>query len=397
MARTSFLLRIRERRLGAFSPKAPVRAHGGLGPFAVCLAFLAGLIGLFPAPARAAAPEGAQAPKAYISLVIDDYKNLGVWETLAEDCAAKGVRATLALNTLRVRPEDWKRLQARIAQGHEVASHTRDHVPLSAEEVLNVRYFAPNTRSATAVVDAAARKLRLFVNGAPTPIGDIDLSAAGPASTLGDLARAINKINGCAAQPIDPKYANIPSELLAANPGADILFKAGFVPLLLDHPRFVRYELEASKREIEKNIPGYTCTSIVYPYLANDPETRRIAQELGYTQGRTGENGSISLTDPKGYDIMRIWAQMPRFLFGETSSPEFPGRVKAFVSDLKNKHGAVCIYAHAENEYSNEDWRKLVALLTADPEVRLLTLREMAKAIRGVTVPGAGGMLHFKR
>jgi len=395
MARAFFFLP--SHRLRAFSPKAPVRAHGGLGPFAVCLAFLAGLIGLFPAPARAAAPEGAQAPKAYISLVIDDYKNLGVWETLAEDCAAKGVRATLALNTLRVRPEDWKRLQARIAQGHEVASHTRDHVPLSAEEVLNVRYFAPNTRSATAVVDAAARKLRLFVNGAPTPIGDIDLSAAGPASTLGDLARAINKINGCAAQPIDPKYANIPSELLAANPGADILFKAGFVPLLLDHPRFVRYELEASKREIEKNIPGYTCTSIVYPYLANDPETRRIAQELGYTQGRTGENGSISLTDPKGYDIMRIWAQMPRFLFGETSSPEFPGRVKAFVSDLKNKHGAVCIYAHAENEYSNEDWRKLVALLTADPEVRLLTLREMAKAIRGVTVPGAGGMLHFKR
>ena len=388
MARTCFLLRIRKR---------PVRARGGLGPLAVCLVFWAALACLFPSPARAAGPEGAKAPQAYISLVIDDYKNLGLWETLAEDCAAKGVRATLALNTLRVRPEDWKRMQARIAQGHEVASHTSDHVPLSAQEVLNVRYFAQNTRSATAVVDAAARKLRIFVNGALTPIGDIDLSADGPASTLGDLARAINKINGCAAQTIDPKYANIPSELLAANAGADILFKAGFVPLLLDHPQFVRYELESSKRDIEKNIPGYACTSIVYPYLANDPETRSIALELGYTQGRTGENGSISLTDPKGYDIMRIWAQMPRFLFGETSSPEFPGRVKAFLSDLKKKRGAVCIYAHAENEYSNEDWRKLLALLTADPDVRLLTLREMGKAIRDVTVPGTDGLLHFKR
>ena len=30
-------------------------------------------------------------------------------------------------------------------------------------------------------------------------------------------------------------------------------------------------------------------------------------------------------------------------------------------------------------------------------ELAMQTLREMAKAIRGVTVPGAGGMLHFKR
>ena len=362
----------------------------GLTSLAACLA----LTPWTARPALAAPP--ASPPKAFISIVIDDYRDMELWEKLADDCKALGITTTLALDTLLVKPEDWQRLAARVAQGHEIASHSRNHVPLSAEEGLNLRYYAPASKAATAVVDASDRKLRVFVDGTATPALEFDLAATGPTPTLGALAEAVNKVRGFAGELTDPRYANIQSEFLAASPGTDIFFKNGFAPLFLDHKRFSRYELEESKRDIESNIPGYACTSIVYPYLANDEETRRIARELGYNAGRTGENGSFGLGAKTGYDVMAIWAQMPRFLFGETEAPDFAKKVAAFLADLKKLRGAVCIYSHGPNEYSNADWQKLIKLLVADPEVRLVTIRDMARQIETLTQKGSDGLYRLK-
>ncbi|EPR43168.1 polysaccharide deacetylase [Desulfovibrio sp. X2] len=367
------------------------RARAGL--FLAAALFL--LLCAGPAAPGALAAQPAK-PKAAVALVVDDYPHMDVWLGLTKACDVYGLKATLALNTARVSPEDWKILAERVAKGHEIASHTRDHVPLVADDAVTVRYWRNGAKAAWASV--AQGHLRFFVDNPAAPVLDLDLSQDGPTPDLRAVVDAVNRTPGFAAQLVNPYYAAIRSSFLAPAEHTDIFFKAGFAPLFVDPREVVRYELGESKRDIEANIPGYTCRDVIYPFLSNNRTTRTVARELGYECGRTGEQGNLVLAGGKPYDVFRIWADKPKSLFGpSTSAPDFAARVHAFLDKLKKEHAAGCIYSHGAEEYSPAEWAALLKVLTTDPEVEITTLHGLYEFVRASCALTADGTYVLKR
>lgn len=360
------------------------RCLRALGILVVCaltgMAQLAGAQDL--TPATHGVPLPGQGPRAYVAIVIDDLANLGLWTKLADDSDAFGIKTTLALNTAQATPQDYAALAQRIARGHEVANHTRDHVPVAPGGVLRLRYFDAKATSAAAVIDETGQKLRIVVNG-QTPVAEFDLSAKGPTPSLKALVGAINGTPGMAAELADPYDANIQSRFLAARNQVDIFFKNGFVPLFVDVAAHARYEMEGGKSDIQAGLPGYTCDSMVYPFLVTDPISRQITQELKMTSGRVGPAGYAALGAPTGYDLYQIYAIKPRDLFGpDPSRPDFATKVAAFLKKIKEVGGVCCLYSHGPGEFTNEQWKTLLALLSKDKDVAYVTLRELAAYVR---------------
>ncbi len=320
-------------------------------------------------------------PKAFLSIAIDDRANINLWTELADDCAAHGFTTTFALDTQNASQEDWAAMRTRVAKGHEIAAHTKNHVPLVTEGVLHLRYYRPQTKSAIARVDSATEKLSAFIDNKDTPALLLPLVQSGPYASLGRLVDGINNVAGFSAELIDPYYRNIRSEFLSSGDDIDILFKAGFTPLFINQKRQARYELLASKQEIEKNIPGYVCKTVVYPFLRQDADIRSIAREFGYACGRTGSSGNLVTGAGNAYDPFKIWAQRPKVLFGEPGAPNFTERIQAFLEDLKRNNGAGCIYSHGPEEFTNEQWRLLLKILSKDPEIRISNIGNMAHSI----------------
>lgn len=348
----------------------------------VLMMLLAAMFTVLPAQEDSyAAPVASPAPKAAICLVIDDFRNMDVWMQLSRDADKYGFKTAFAIDTARVKPEDWSLLAERVAAGHEVASHTRNHVPLAVADAVRVRYWAPGVSSARATV--ADGHLRFYADGSTEPLLDIDLSMDGSTPTLRDVVDAISRVRGFSAELVNPYYTSVRATFLLPVKDVDIFFRNGHVPLFLDQAQHATYELTESKKDIERNLPGYACRSIVYPFLVNGKMTRRIAGEAGFTTGRTGTGGVLLSPGNPSVDVFRLWAEKPKTLFGVSpSAAEFERKVTAFLDGLKKTGGVACIYSHGEEEYSNEEWRMLLALLAVDSEIKVTTLdglREFAE------------------
>lgn len=325
------------------------------------------------------APVHAQElPKAYLNIIIDDYRNLDLWLRLADDCETHGFPATLALDTGKVAPEDWNKLRHYTARGHEIASHTVHHVPLALDEAIGVSYYDDNAKSAFLTVDAQARRVRAYVDGAPDPVFDIDTSLTGPCPSMRDLVRKINTYPGFSAELLQPTYANIRAQFLADAEEMDIFFKRSLTPLTIEQYDHDLYELRQSKEDIETNIPGYVCRSVAYPFLINDSLVRQVARELRYAAGRTGPNGNWRLSDRAGYNIYEIWAVKPGNVLRDAADPAaFAQKAGEFLTELKRGGGMGCLYSHGPDEFTNEQWKALLDIIARDKEVKVVTLGEM--------------------
>ncbi|MEA4858751.1 polysaccharide deacetylase family protein [Solidesulfovibrio sp.] len=358
-----------------------------LGPvFFSALALAQGLT-----PATRGVPLPGPGPKAYVAIVIDDLPNLELWSRLATDCDSHGMKATLALNTLKATPEEYAILAGHIAKGHEVANHTRDHVAVAPGPVIRLRFFHPSAKSAYAAVDAAAGKLRLVVDDAAKPLAEFDLSEAGRTPTIKQLVDALNDTRGVTAELGDPYYGNIQSRFLAGKDKVDIFFKNGLVPLFVDTAQSARYEMAGALDDMKTGLPRYAVTSMVYPFLVSDPVSRGIASELGMGCGRVGTAGFAALGAPGGYDLYQIYAGKPRDLFGtDTASPEFRAKVEAFLKKIKEIGGVLSLYSHGPDEFTNEQWQALLPMLAKDKDVAYVTLRDLAATVKKLATPRDG-------
>lgn len=354
------------------------------GILAVCLSLAASAVsaqGL--TAATRGVPLPGNGPRAYVNIIIDDLANLDLWTRLAADCDALGLKTTLALNTAKASPEDYARLAKAVAAGHEVANHTRDHVPVAPGGVIRLRYFDAKATSAIAVVDEKAGVLRLLIDNNPKPLAEFDLSEQGRTPSLRQLVEALNAVRGVAAELGDPYYANIQSRFLLARDKTDIFFKNGFAPLFVNTAAHSRYEMEGAKQDIEAGLPGYACQSMVYPFLVSDAVSRQVTRDLGMDCGRVGTAGFAALGSPGGYDLYQIYAVKPRDAFGvDPAAPEFAAKVAAFLKRLKEIGGVCCLYSHGPDEFTNEQWKALLPLLAKDKEVAYLTLRDMGAFVR---------------
>lgn len=336
-------------------------------------------------------PLPGKGPRAYVNIVIDDLPNLELWSRLATACDAYGIKTTLAVNTAKATPADYAVMAGHVAAGHEIANHTRDHVPVAPGGVIRLRFYNPTINAASVTVDAVSHKLRLYVNGNPAPVAEYDLSETGHTPTLKDLVDALNNTRGVTASLGDPYYANIRSRFLAGKDRLDIFFKNGLVPLFVDTAAHARYEMENGKKDIEAGLAGYTCTSMVYPFLITDAVSRQITGELGMDCGRVGTAGNAALGAPGGYDLYRIYAGKPRDLFGtDTAGPEFAAKVEAFLKKLTEVGGVCCLYSHGPDEFTNEQWEALLPLLAKHKEIAYVSLRGLAKYVTSTATPRDG-------
>jgi|GEM_PF-5003813 len=327
-------------------------------------------------------PLPGKGPRAYLAIVIDDLPNLALWSKLASDSDAYGIKTTLAVNTAKATADDYAVMAKHVANGHEIANHTRDHVPVAPGDVIRLRYYNPAAKSAYAAVDPAAAKLRIFVDSKPEPVAEYDLSEKGPTPNLKTLVEALNNTRGVTAELVDPYDANIHAAFLSKNDRIDIFFKNGLVPLYVDVAPNARYEMENGKKDIEAGLPGYACTSMVYPFLVADAVSRKITSELGMNIGRVGPAGNVALGAPDGYNLYRVFAEKPRDLFGTNpASPEFKAKLEAFLKKLDEVGGVGCLYSHGPGEFTNEQWEALLPMLAKHKEIAFVTLRDLAKYV----------------
>lgn len=354
----------------------------GLALCCLCLAALASSAqaqGL--TPATRGVPLTGPGPKAYIAIVIDDLVNLELWARLADDADAHGMKTTLALNTAKATPDDYAIMAKRTAAGHEIANHTRDHVSVAPGAVIKLRFYHPAAKSASVAVDAAAQKLRLVVDD--KPMAEFDLSEAGRTPTIKLLVDALNDTRGVTAEMGDPYYANIRSRFLAGKDRLDVYFKNGLAPLFVDTVQSARYEMTGALDDIKAGLPQTPVTSMVYPFLVNNAVARTTAAELGMDCGRTGSAGYAALGSPGGYDLFQIYAAKPRDLFGlDAANPTFKLKVDAFLKKIKEIGGALSLYSHGPDEYTNEQWKALLDMLAQDKEVAFVTLRGLTAAVK---------------
>ncbi|MHC1790475.1 polysaccharide deacetylase family protein [Solidesulfovibrio sp.] len=322
-------------------------------------------------------------PRAYVNIIIDDLPNLDLWAELATDCDGFGMKTTLALNTAKATAADYARLAGFVAGGHEIANHTRDHVPVAPGGVIRLRYFDAKATAAVAAVDAAKGVLRILVDGNTRPLAEFDLSEQGRTPNLRQLVEALNAVRGIVAELGDPYYANIHSRFLLDRDKTDIFFKNGFAPLFVNVAANARYEMESAQADLAAGIPGYVGRSMVYPFLVTDATSRQVARDLGLGCGRVGTAGFAALGSPGGYDLYQIYAVKPRDAFGaDPTAPEFAAKVAAFLKKLKEVGGVCCLYSHGPDEFTNAQWKALLPLLARDKDVAYVTLAALGDFVR---------------
>ncbi|HCR13471.1 chitin deacetylase [Solidesulfovibrio sp.] len=372
-----------------------IRSFAILCRLALACLLLAASAAAAPAQGLSAATKGVPlpgtGPRAYVAVIIDDLANLQLWSQLAEDADAYGIKTTLALNTAKATPDDYALMSRRIAAGHEVANHTRDHVPVAPGQAIRLRYANPAAKSAFAVVDEGKQTLSIIVNQNPEPAASFDLSEAGHTPSLKQLVDALNDVRGVTAELGDPYNANLRSSFLAASARTDIFFKNGFAPLFMDTAKSARYEMTGALTDIKAGMPDYTVRSMIYPFLVSDAATRAVTVDLGMTCGRVGPAGNAALGSPDGYDLYRIYSIKPRDVFGtDVASPDFAAKVAAFLKKIKEVGGVLSLYSHGPDEFTNEQWKVLLPMLAKDKEVAYVTLHGLEEAVKKLAVPRDG-------
>ena len=372
-----------------------IRSFAILSRFALACLLLAASAAPAPAQGLSAATKGVplpgKGPRAYLAVIIDDLANLQLWSQLADDADAYGIKTTLALNTAKATPADYALMSRHIAAGHEVANHTRDHVPVAPGAAIRLRYANPAAKSAYAAVDEEKQTLKIFVNQNPEPVASLDLSEEGRTPSLKQLVDALNDVRGVTAELGDPYNANLRSRYLATDAKTDIFFKNGFAPLFMDTAKSSRYEMAGALEDIKAGMPDHPATSMIYPFLVNDSVTRAVTVDLGMTCGRVGTAGNAALGSPDGYDLYRIYAVKPRDAFGtDVASPDFAAKVAAFLKKIKEVGGVLSLYSHGPDEFTNEQWKVLLPMLAKDKEVAYVTLHGLEEAVKKLAVPRDG-------
>ncbi len=324
---------------------------------------------------------------ALINVGIDDEINLGVWTKLAAECDIYGFKSTFALNTASATASDWQAIRDGVSRGHEVASHTSNHVVLSKRtNALTIKYANAQATAATVTVDRSAMVMHIVVTGVAGASFDLPLGRNGAYPSLASIKNAINSHSGFTAATSTFSGTSYDtgtfwSQDLAAVQNVSILNATA--SLNLDDTAMFQDELTLPKQTIETNVPGYTCDALVYPYLEYDDATLAAATAAGYTCARTGENGSYAMGDPAGYNLMLMFALEPFQVFGTNlDEATMRQRVSAFLEWAKFIGAAVGLYAHGEDEYTLAEWRMLLRIMAEDPDVEVVTLAEMARRIK---------------
>jgi len=165
------------------------------------------------------------------------------------------------------------------------------------------------------------------------------------------------------------------------------------------HPHLVglnaanlRGELEDSKLAIESNIPGYTCSSLVYPYGDYDETVVAAAMAAGYRGARATGNGTgLSFASLPLYEIRALPVTGTG---GRILTNNIAQNVQAELDGITYIGGLLVLVIHGFADYSAVDCQSMLdavrAYMQFHQNVQVMTLGQAIDYVRanGVSVDG---------
>ncbi len=316
-----------------------------------------------------------------IGLGIDDVANAEVWRDLTRLGDRYGYKLTWAINTTAaeaVGAEVWDTARDGFARGHEIASHTASHTPVTMTAPLAVSYYRPDLREAFLAIDADG-VLTVTADGKNIYTKNLSDGKTGIGVLYRELTRA-----GLVCD-LSPYYAGVPAANLARGVRLDILFPKGKVPLSIDLDRYLAYELGSSLATLKEKLPEIKEFVFVHPYSISSLMSKQAIARAGYVASRTG-----LLADDQGTDRDDGQAETVRMnVFGlpgqalgnmRMVTAEGDGmeeKLRLVLDYCRLQFSALVFYSHRWDEFNREEWETLLRLLRDDGHFRVVTLKEM--------------------
>ncbi len=318
-----------------------------------------------------------------VGLGIDDSANAGVWQDLTRMGDRFGFKLTWAINTAAADAAVWETAHDGLARGHEIASHTSSHTPVTMAAPLALSYYRRDRRDAFLTIQPPGV---LSVTSDGKKLYAKDLSDG--KTSMGVLARELTRA-GLSCE-ISPYYNGVPASLLARDVRLDIFFPKGKVTLAIDIDAFLKFELENSLAELRKNLPETRDFVFVHPYSISSEMSKQAIARAGYTASRTG-----LLADDQGNDRggghgaqtvrMNIFG-LPGQTLGDVHNIPAYGdsveeRLRQVLDYLRLHFSAIVFYSHRWTEFSEAEWEVLMRLLRDDGHFQVMTLREIKEEV----------------
>ena len=239
----------------------------------------------------------------YFSITIDDY-NLDYAEAVAALAESYGWRITFFVQiTGIIGKENYtSRLQALVAAGHEIGSHSYSHPHLTNLNALEIQYTGAG---ATCVMTINASNLTIDSANDGDDLGPLDLTNASY-DTLGKLCKYLNNESNYTCIRNSDTSARTLSSALADFADQDI--KTAAYTAQLDQTRFFEDEITDSKTWFENTIGGgYVCKTFSYPYSDQNEAVQDAVKAAGYIGARAAGSETLSNleifdTECRGYE-----------------------------------------------------------------------------------------------
>ncbi len=343
--------------------------------------------------------------KALINIGIDDEVSIDMWRDVATECDRYGFKTTLALNTAAVQSGDWPILQGLVNNGHEVASHTAHHVYLADLGLFSIRYIGAGS-AATLTIDRSVSPPLLTTSVTGAPADNVTLSL-GTSQTVADVKAYFDTLSTkyiCTLVTVSGTSYDSGrwlSQDAQAVAGADIKSAARLVSA--DRDAAKHDELTVPKQLIEANLHNasggsYSCDAFVYPYEGVNDAAIADVHAAGYKVARSNADGFFAMGSPDGYNLLNILCTEPHLIFGTTwTEAELRNMVSAVLEWTKFTGVAISLFSHAQpEEFTFAQWQTLLGIMAEDPDVSVVTLRQIYDYVSANGQTSDGGITYVR-
>lgn len=318
----------------------------------------------------------------YFNLGIDDVINTEVWEEVSKKADQYGMKVSLAVNTTSVTGDDIEVLRRTVARGHEIGSHTADHLAVQPDPPLSIGYMPFGVKQARLTI-VPGEVLTVHADG--KQICSIPLTT--PGMNVNALANQLEKAG--IRTTVSFYHGGTPVHLLSPVTDLDITFPQPVVPLYTDNLSFIRHELSESLSALKHIFPERDKFIFMCPFGVNSEAAKRIMAESGYFAGRSAVDASTIGWVDKGatqakldkYNIPSSSFQTARTLISDNDLME---NVLLTVEYLKRHFSVLSLYSHTWKELSSEEWDEVLELFASDQQIRSTTLQEMVERISSI-------------
>ena len=335
----------------------------------------------------------------WVSLFVDDLVDWEYFKTLADYAATKGVGAVFAINSTDiVSAETFAEFSTYIANGHEIANHTRNHPRLTNMNAITITGRSGSTPTISVSInqtdnssDNWSGTVTLMEDGAT--VETINVTSA---TTLTSLATSIALQTGWSAS----VHASAKGYCMAitlddiASQSVALAWTAQF-----EQNKFWYYEIAESKAELETGIGGgYIVKTFVCPFNATNATLQSwLADDANFTNAGTtaftiargSQSGGSSYTlsddetdayntDANGFRIMKLITVDADSQLKTNQDRD----LAAFTSLLTWIGGYASVIAHNTGEYTQEQWQTLIDTIVVTPAMSIVLPRNAANTIR---------------